>query len=822
MRVGIDFRILVVGPDLITRGMGRYTQQQLLAVLSADDRNEYVLLCNRGNDTSLIAPGILGAPNVSIEFYAPPAGLPWHVEHPDALLRVAEHYQDWIYRQGLDVWHCTTPFLRQPPFLLHFDACPMVVTFYDLIPLRFSEQYLDGSPLRDHYFRTLELVKGTTRLLAISDAAGRDASQYLGIPAGRIDRAWPIPDAVFRPLPGHVLRKLRTPMASRLRLPERFVLTVTDPHHSKNLGTLLRGYAQLPPALRTELPLVICCHLSPAGRATVAAMAEEVGIAEDVVLTGVVSDEELSVLYNLATVLVHPSRFEGFGLPIAEAMACGAPVITTNVSSMPEVAGDAAVLLDPDDDAGFAAAIRRLAADPAAREWLRQAGFEQVRRFNSDQLAQATLDAYAKATEPPAPPDGRLRLAMWTPLPPLETGIADYSVDLLDGLAASGACDVEVFVDEGYLPPDDLLARHRVQHCSAFRRRDVQDPFDAVVFQVGGSLYHHYMAQALAERPGVVVLHDLMWSHVAYTWWNDRGEPGGFEGMVAELEGPAALDELRAIGTADPDRLWAFLRAHPMLEPLIGGSLAQVVHLDAAAGELRAAYPGCNPHVIPMGVPDPFEGDVSRSPRLARAALGLDPAGFVVGVYGIVHASKRLESCLRGFAALAARRPDARLLVVGTALDDRYLTTLRDLSAQLGVAGRVRFTGHVPTAELGAWFKAADVVLNLRAPLSTHMSATLMRALAAGRPVVISDLAAWDFIPEAACIRVPGGAPEAAAVAEALTTLSADAGRRAAMSAAARTYYEREGTIQRMAERYLELVGHLAPVALLPTDPRWS
>lgn len=810
MRVGIDFRILVVGPDLITRGMGRYTQQQLREVLAVDGDNEYVLACNRGNDVSLVAPEIIAAPNVQIEFYSPPGDLPWHVEHPDALLRVAEHYQDWIYRQGFDVWHSTTPFLRQPPFLVSFDACPVVTTFYDLIPLLFAEQYLDGSPLRDHYFRTLELIKGATRLLAISDAAGRDAAQHLGIPAERIDRAWPMPDAVFRPLPDHLLRKLGIAMASRLRLPERYVLTVTDPHHSKNLGTLLHGYAQLPASLRTELPLVVCCHLSHEGRATVRALAEEVGIEDDIVTTGVVSDEELCVLYNRATMLVHPSRYEGFGLPIAEAMACGAPVVTTDVSSMPEVAGDAAIQVQPDDAEGFARAIAMLACDPSVREGLRQAGFEQVQRFNGSQLAEATLASYARAAQPAPPGEGRLRLAIWTPLPPLQTGIADYSVDLLDGLRPS--CDVEVFVDEGFLPPDDLLARQRIHHCSAFNRRDAQAPFDAVIFQVGGSLYHHYMSDAVADRPGIVVLHDLMWSHVLYTWWHDRSDPAGFHRQVADLEGPAALDELLAIDPADPEALWGFLRRHPMLEPLIGQSLAQVVHLEAAARELRAAYPGSNPSVIPMGVPDPFDGDVSTSPRLARCALGMPPDTFVVGVYGIVHPSKRLETCVRAFAEMAAARPDARLLIVGTALDERYLGDLHRLADRLGVASLVRFTGHVDPGDLGAYVKAADVILNLRTPLSTHMSATLMRALAAGRPVVISDLPEWDFIPAAACLRVPQDAAEVASLAAGLIALAADPDQRQRMSAAARAFYEEEGTIQHMAERYIELVERFLPV----------
>ncbi|MEA2588224.1 MAG: hypothetical protein QOH66_1151 [Actinomycetota bacterium] len=812
MRVGIDYRILSVGPALVTRGMGRYTQQQLRAVLDIDDRNEYVLLANRGNDLSLIVPEVLEAENTSIEVFSPPR-LPRDPQHTDVLLRLAEDYQTWLASLDLDVYHATTPFLLEYPLLLQFDVCPTVATFYDAIPLIFADHYYGTTVYdalaRDHYLRTLRLVTGAARVLAISDAAGRDAVKHCGIAPERIDRAWPIPDAVFRRLPDHLLRKVLLGLEHRLRLPARYVLTVTYPHYAKNLETLLKAYAALPAADRTELPLVICCYLSDDSRRLVMTLAEEAGIADDIVLTGVVSDAELCGLYNRATVVVHPSRYEGFGLPIVEAMACGAPVVTTTSSSMPEAAGDAGILVDPDDVAGFTAAIARLDRDPALRTELRERGFEQVRRFSPRQLAEATLRSYeAAARPPPPPPSDRLRLAVWTPLPPAQSGIADYAAELLEGL--SPHCDLEVFVDDGYLPANECLDLYPVRHFTAFERRQAWHPFDAVLYQVGGSMFHHYMSEALRTHPGIVVLHDMMWSHVLYTWAHEHGDDEAFRSAVAELEGRAALQEFDAIDRADTGALWAFLCAHPMLEPVIGGSLAQIVHLDAAADQLRAAHPGANPWVVPMGVDDPCAGDVTTTPRLARCTLPDVPLdAFVVGTYGIVHQSKRLEACIRGFAGLAAQRPDAVLLVVGRALQESYVEELEKLAANLGLGDRVQFTGHVERNRFDAYLKAADVIVNLRTPLNTHMSATLMRAIATGRPVVINDLPEWRFFPDGVVRRVPVDG-EVPALTEALLSLAGDPGLRSRMAADARTFYEREGSIGRMAERYLEVVTRTA------------
>ncbi len=720
----------------------------------------------------------------------------------------AELYQDWIYRQDIDVYHATTPFLLEDPLLLRFDACPVVATFYDVIPLLFPEHYLDGWPYREHYFHTLDFVRSATRLLAISECARDDAVEQLGIDAARIDVAWPIPDEVFRPLPHHLLEKLFLIMGARFRVPARYLLTVTYPHHCKNLTTFLRGYALLPATLRTELPLIVCCHLDENGLHAVRSIAAELGVADDLVITGLVSDEELSALYNRATIVVHPSRYEGFGLPVAEAMRCGAPVVTTTASSLPEVAGDAAVLVDPDDPQGFADAIARVAGDPEARRTMRDRGFAQVRRFNPDQLARTTLDCYRAAirtgdvaTVPGDRP--RYRLAIWTPLPPQQTGIADYSAELLDGLAPE--CDIEVFVDDGVLPADDLRRRHRIQNFRSFDRRHAQRPFDAVVYQVGGSMFHHYMAEALEAHPGIVVLHDLMWSHVLFTHAGERLDLDPFYRQLADLEGEHAVDELRAI-QHDPDSLWRFLALHPMLERVIGASLAQIVHFDGGADELRGRYPGSNPKTVVMGVGDPYADHPGLKASIARCRIGIDPGAFVIGVYGIVHPVKRIDACVRALPALVALRPDTVLLVVGRPLDPVHEEDLAKLAAELGVTAHVRFTGHLGKDEFDTHLIAADVVVNLRTPFLQHMSATFMRAVAAAKPVLISDIPDWRFLPDSCCRRVPTDDAEVPVLLQHLLALAADGTTRAEMSAAARTYFEQEGTIATMASRYLAVI----------------
>lgn len=820
MRVGVDFRILAVGREWMNRGMGRYTQQQLAAVLALDQDDEYVVVCPPAADLSLVKDEIRNSPAVVLSEYAGCDGATVTDGDTGSLLRRSEHYEAWIAGEGIDVYHSSTPFLLSEPTAADFTACPLVATFYDAIPLIFPGQYLSGWAQYDTYMRTFTQLTRATRLIAISRSARDDASLYVGFPPARVDVAYPVAEPCFRPMSRHEVYAATADLRRRIGLPPRYALTVSHIHHTKNLETLLNGYSKIPPALRRELPLVVCCHLDEHGMAYVRRVAGGLGIADDIVLTGLVTDDELAALYNGATLVAHPSRYEGFGLPVIEAMHCGTPVVTTTSSSMPEAAGGAALLVDPDDALGFAHGIQELLDDPARRLEMAEAGLEHVKRFDLEQLGRVTLASYreaASALAAPPGPSNSLRVAVWTPLPPQQTGVADYSVELLQQLCTH--CDVEVFVDDGYLPPLELLRRLRILNFAGFERRHAQLPFDVVVYQMGGSLFHHYMYDPLQRHPGAVVLHDLLWSCVLYAYALSKGGGiGDFRRDLTELEGPSALEEFesfeRLSPELDPDvreeALWDFLCRYPMLRRIVDCSVAQVVTFPNAATELRRRYPNALPHTVPMGVADPHAGLPRAAAMSARARLGLTPSTLVMGVFGIVHPFKRLESCIRAVAALAGEHPDVRLLIVGRSLDPAYEERLHRLAGALGVAEKVVITGHVSRQDFDVHLLATDVVLNLRFPFLSQMSATLMRAIAAGKPVVMSDHPDWRFVPAEFCMRVAPGADEVADLLFHLRSLADDPAVRERMSTAARAWFRREGTVGHMADGYLRLLHTLS------------
>jgi len=288
----------------------------------------------------------------------------------------------------------------------------LVATFYDAIPLLFPSHYFLGPLDKSIYAYALCLLRAATRLISISEASRQDAINVVGVEPDRIDIAYPSVDAVFGPMPERDVDRVLARLSRRVRMPSRFAFTVSYPHHSKNLENLLIAYSHLPDDVRLRLPLVACCTVEEASP-VVWQMARGLGISADLVLTGPVSDEEMAALYNRATFVVHPSRYEGFGLPVAEAMRCGTPVITTTSSCLPEIAGGAALLVGPDDVEAMTAAMLRMDGDGALRDELTALGLVQSAQFDGAHLAAATLDSYRRAVDGPPPAPRRPRLAVW-------------------------------------------------------------------------------------------------------------------------------------------------------------------------------------------------------------------------------------------------------------------------------------------------------------------------------------------------------------------------------------------------------------------------
>jgi glycosyltransferase involved in cell wall biosynthesis len=228
------------------------------------------------------------------------------------------------------------------------------------------------------------------RVMVDAAATKRDLRQHLGTPADKIDV---VPLGVSAT--GHAKPVGEAALRERLAIDARpLLLSVSAKRPHKNLMRLLEALAGIVPERR---PVLVVPGYPTPHEGALRQRAELLGVAGDVVFPAWVSAEELEGLYAAATLAVVPSLYEGFGLPVLEAMARGVPVATSNRSSLPEVAGDAAVLFDPEDPAAIRAAIERLLNDEAERRRLREAGLARVRRFTWERTAELTRASYERA-----------------------------------------------------------------------------------------------------------------------------------------------------------------------------------------------------------------------------------------------------------------------------------------------------------------------------------------------------------------------------------------------------------------------------------------
>lgn len=263
---------------------------------------------------------------------------------------------------------------------------PLVTTVHDLAFERFPEQY---PAAKQRYLRLMTRLstRRAAKVIAVSRATGRDLVELYGVPQPKIEV---IPNGIdegFGRPPEAELAQFR---AAR-QLPEDFFLFVGTLQPRKNLDTLLRAYALV--AGQVSWPLVV---VGAAGWQydPIFQLVRRLGIGERVRFAGYAPGDELACWYGSAAVFVLPARYEGFGLPVLEAMACGTPVITSNRSSLPEVAGEAALLVDPDRPQELAAALLKLAAQPELRQELAQRGLRQAAGFSWRRSAAATMQVY--------------------------------------------------------------------------------------------------------------------------------------------------------------------------------------------------------------------------------------------------------------------------------------------------------------------------------------------------------------------------------------------------------------------------------------------
>ena len=380
MKVAIDARWIFAEIS----GIGAYTRELIRNTVLIDKTNSYLLLFNDPHIMQRTAEqtGAADAENFQLLL------LPYGVFSPINQLRLPQ----LLKTQDVDIYHSTNymiPLLAFPGNRRSHPAC--VTTIHDVTPMAFPKHAPRSRKSRIfpiYKWLMQQIGKRSDIIITDSNASSTDIVAHLHIPPNRQNKIRTIYCGV-----SPAFTKPPPPSSPDNTSPARTILYVgrSDPY--KNLSTLISAFAQLQKTAPFPVSLVIAGSKDqryPQAEQT----AKDLGIANLVSWTGYISDTQLIEQYHNADILVQPSLCEGFGLQVLEAMACGTPVICSNCSSLPEVAGRAAIQVSPHDTDAFTTAMQQILTDPQLAQSMTEKGLKQAAKFTWHKTTMQTINIY--------------------------------------------------------------------------------------------------------------------------------------------------------------------------------------------------------------------------------------------------------------------------------------------------------------------------------------------------------------------------------------------------------------------------------------------
>ena len=797
------------------RGIGRYSMALALAMARNSAGHELRIVLNEDYPDSVAAirkafGGLL--PQSQISTFVTPVPIGEVDPRNTWRVRAAEQLRNhFLAAQRPDIVHVASLFeglsdnvtASVPPADGRFDTA---VTLYDLIPLMRKERYLNDPNVAAWYYRKLEQLKQASLLLAISGSAREEGIELLGLPAGRVVSISSAVAPIFRPRA--LAPEERAALLARHGIRRAFIMYTGGIDYRKNIEGLIEAYAKLPGPLRGQYQLAVVCSIQAADRSRLERLAAKFNLPkDDLVLTGFVSDDDLVSLYNSTSLFVFPSLHEGFGLPALEAMACGAPTIGSNTSSIPEVIGRPDAMFDPASVDAISGAMAAVLLAPARQAELRAHGLDQATRFSWDASARRAIDAFEEAyarrraghgasvTAPALP--RKPRLAYVSPLPPQRSGIAIYSADLLPELAQH--YEIELILAQESVNDRNLDGRFPQRSSEWFDAN--AHSFDRIVYQFGDSAFHTHMFGLLERHPGVVVLHDFFLSGVISHVRAEHRPPDQYCRSLYLSHGYGALAEEKESGRA------ASLMTYPCNKAVVDratGIIVHSAHAVALANRWYGAGFADSWRVVPPLCLRPRPADDRKA---ARAELGFADEDFVVCSFGMLQEAQCTDRLVGVWIdSSLARDPHCMLVLVGDIVPGRFGLALRE---RIAADPRIRVTGHASAALYRRHLAAADAAVQLRADADGESPCAFLDCLSFGVPTIANAYGSAAEVPRQACLRLDD-AFTGEALRLALEQLRGDASLRARISSEASAHMRAQHGHSQIAGLYRDAIEHAA------------
>ncbi|GAC1469824.1 MAG: hypothetical protein NVSMB9_14150 [Isosphaeraceae bacterium] len=752
MRIGFDM-LALQSPHHGQRGIGRFAGHLVEAMVAQGKTHEFFSYQHAG----LPLPSVPRGPNVQLRLVASdspfrpaPSPLDWLVnDNPDALdvliiLSAFEYWRDYLPPRPT----------RNGPML--------AALVHDLIPFVFPAEFHSQTALR-RFSHILESLRLYDLLLTNSEATRGDVLSILKLPPDQVETISGASHShLFTPAEGALQPGDRQTLRD-LGIVRPYVLNVGGMDTRKNPCGLIDAFALLPGSLRRSHQLSFSFDIAPHEADALRRHAQERGVAEAVVVTGHVTDAQLRLLYQRCAAFAFPSRYEGFGLPLLEALHSGVPVVAGNNSSQREVVGDAGLLANANDPADFAAKLARVLSEPALAENFRKRAVRQASLFSWEKTAGRTLSAIEKrfAGRPVAcrpalrRPVRAPRIAFFSQLPPSQSSVSEDSESLLRELRHRYTIDV--YHESGSIPFLGLAGEVNCLDYRLFERYAGAIPYHAVVYQIACRLDRCYFLDILPRVPGIII-----------------------------------LDELRRVGLSP--RRW-----------FLGSKHHVIVHSSSSRNRLV----GDRHELLSRSATIPFGATprtVDPSTRKSiRDRFTIPSTAFLVTDFGLAWHDRTSFETLDAFADLAPKKPSAFFVFAGGNIHGE---ALQRHAATLGLESRVRVIGPESRADLVDLISITDLALDLRMPAANddEPSQTLVLLLASGVATIVADLPAYSDIPSGCVYKLRHEERGVLNLREAMIALATDRNVRANLEQSALEHARTHHDWSRVGEQYAEMI----------------
>ena len=723
--------ILVDGQTLetpeINRGIGIYFKNVLTNMIKCSYEHNWYITVSKESSLSVLDSFVAKqlVPVVN-DVFAP--GYDYErTGHLNKALKSA------IDEYDIDVLYIPNPLMENVLFPGIALRCKVFATLYDLIP--FVMPIKDGpEKIKREYCRRLDFIKeNKIYLLSISNFSKDDFQKNIGTSNNIYVTELAADERIFY-----------KPVSEYPDYKEPYMLFTGGFNYRKNLNGAVKAFAKALELFPDDeslkrLKFYIVCTRTKESEQELNELIKKVGLERKIVLTGFLSDADLARLYQNTVLFFFPSLYEGFGLPILEAMLAGSYVLSADNSSLPEVCSGYALLCDGQDITDMAKkikeAVHNSANEPLLEKVKRQ---EYARTFSWEKTAAKTITAFEIEVYGKNPEIIRKRLAIITPWPKQKTGIANYVYKLVPYL--SNYFYIDIFVDNlmvkcDFLPNeygslymiDEIDARH--------------DNYDILLYQIGNNPYFHTgVYKYLTKYSGISEIHDFVINgFFSFMVFHEKQSNLLKEALISGYgKNKETLDYFKKVMQ---EQIYFNDEKYPMCHSVSKISKATIFHNKWSSKRVKKSY------TIPHPCFDNTEVQNEIVEKLQERIGICSDNTTIIGVFSFLSNNRRLDSVVEVVNKLGDMGYKIKLVFWGTLDNIELLGEHKNLIDWCA-------TGYLKGEEYDAGFILSDIVVNLRYPSMGESSGTLCEAMKYQKPIIVSDINQYTEYPDEVCWKV--------------------------------------------------------------------